>query len=231
MAGNRERHRAFARPLHDHGHRINHDVGVRGARFHAPRSGIDSRSRFAPRAHGLRHRSTRSGDGLGGFEASRLSHRGLVRQRSHRRAGDRWLDQRLGASHRPGAPRRRPADAGSFRSTLAFHALDRQHSPRRKISDGGFFLRRWASRRACKDQRSTLTRRAHGERQDARVQHRRGRGLQRRCDPAARQGACGKRQPGRAARQPGPRRRGDQARSGRVKVAQAHRTGDRVRGL
>ena len=47
-----ERHRAFARPLHDDGHRVDDDLGGRGARLHAARRRIDSRRRFAPRADG-----------------------------------------------------------------------------------------------------------------------------------------------------------------------------------
>ena len=60
MACHRGRHRALARPLHDDGHRVDDDFRRRSDGLHAARRGVDSRRRFAPRAHGGRNGPPRS---------------------------------------------------------------------------------------------------------------------------------------------------------------------------
>ncbi len=50
MGGNRKRDRAIARALHDHGDRVDHDLGDRGAGIHAARAP----RRFPPRIRGTR---------------------------------------------------------------------------------------------------------------------------------------------------------------------------------
>jgi dihydroxy-acid dehydratase len=71
LAGDRERHRALARPLHDDGHRVDDDQRRRGARHDARRRGVDPGARLAPRADGHEHRQAHRRDGLGGPEALR----------------------------------------------------------------------------------------------------------------------------------------------------------------
>ena len=122
MGGDRKRNRAIARPLHDHGHGIDHDLGDRGARVHASGRRVDSSSRLAPREDGDRHRPTDRRHGVGGSQAPRLPHRGLVRQRDHHRARHRRLDQCAGASDRPGEARRHTADARPVRRAVAHDA-------------------------------------------------------------------------------------------------------------
>ncbi len=50
----RERHRAVARLLHDHGHRLHHDRAGRSDGDDAAGRVVDSRGRFQPRPHGDR---------------------------------------------------------------------------------------------------------------------------------------------------------------------------------
>ena len=132
VGGNRERHRALARPLHDDGHRVDDDVGAAealGMTLAGRR--VDSRRRFAACADGRRHGPAHRRDGVGGPEAARPPHRGELRQCDHRGAGARRLDQRARASDRDGASLRHPADARSFRRAVAPHAADRQRAARR----------------------------------------------------------------------------------------------------
>jgi dihydroxy-acid dehydratase len=67
--------------------------------------------------------------------------------------------------------------------------------PAGKFLDGRLFLRRRLARAVERDRRPVDAVGAHGEWQDARREHRGRRGVQPRRDPAARQGACGLRQP------------------------------------
>ena len=64
VEGHRKRHCALAGPLHDDGHRIDHDHRHRIARPDAARFFVDTRSRFAPRAVRVADRPADCGDGL-----------------------------------------------------------------------------------------------------------------------------------------------------------------------
>ena len=75
LAGNRGRHRALARHLHDHGHRGDHDVARRGAGPHAARRGLDPGARLQPLEDGDADRQAHRRDGVGGPEAARLPER------------------------------------------------------------------------------------------------------------------------------------------------------------
>ena len=71
LAGRGGRHRALARPLHDHGHGQHHDQRRRGAGPDAAGRRLDSRARLAPRADGHADRQAHRRHGVGGPEALR----------------------------------------------------------------------------------------------------------------------------------------------------------------
>ena len=73
LAGDRERHRALAGPLHDDGHRVDDDERGRGAGRHAAGRRVDPGGRLAARRDGRAQRAADRRDGLGGRASSRRS--------------------------------------------------------------------------------------------------------------------------------------------------------------
>jgi hypothetical protein len=70
-----------------------------------------------------------------------------LRQRRHRRHGDRLLDQRDHPPDRHGAPRRCRSRRSTTSTRSAHHAADRQHPAQRQgVPDGGLLLRRGLAR-------------------------------------------------------------------------------------
>ena len=120
----------------------------RGARLHAARRRVDSRRRLAPRADGERFRPAHRRDGVGGPEAARHPDRRRRRQRDHRGAGARRLDQRDRAPGRDGPARRHRAHARPLRCDRAQDAAPRQRAAGGQVPDGGFLLRGRAARAA-----------------------------------------------------------------------------------
>ena len=106
LGGDRAGHRPLSRPLHDHGHRLDHDQRRRGARHDAARRRLDSRRRFPPCGDGGDDRQAHRRHGLGRPQALRRHQRRFDPERRRRGAGDRRLDQLRRASDRARAPRR-----------------------------------------------------------------------------------------------------------------------------
>ena len=106
LGGDRARHRPLARPLHDDGHRLDHDQRRRGARHDAARRRVDPRRRFPPCGHGGDDGQAHRRHGLGRPQAVRPDQRRFDSQRRRRGAGDRRLDQFRRPSDRARAPRR-----------------------------------------------------------------------------------------------------------------------------
>ena len=214
LAGDRERHRALAGPLHDDGHRVDDDERRRGAGPHAAGRGVDSRRRFAPCAAWRRSPGQRIVEMV--WEDLKPSR--------HPRPPSRFDNAvttvlALGGSTNAivhliahGAPRRRR------RSTLdRFDELARSTPLLANMRPAGKYLMEdffyagglrallaelgdLLDGTADDRQRPTLGENIAGA-QD----------LQRRRDPPARQSARRQRRPRRAARQSRARRRGDQA--------------------
>ena len=74
LGGDRTGHRALARPLHDDGHRLDHDQRRRGARHDVAGRGLDPGGRLAPCRHGDAHGKTHRRHGLGRSEALGSDH-------------------------------------------------------------------------------------------------------------------------------------------------------------
>ena len=121
LAGRRGRHRALARPLHDHGHGVDDDQRHRGDGPHAARRRVDPRARLAPRADGHADRQAHRRDGVGGPEDPRHRRRARDRQRGDHGARARRLDQRDRAPDRDrrAAPASRSTSTASTRSRAA----------------------------------------------------------------------------------------------------------------
>ena len=65
LGRDRTGHRALARPLHDDGHRLDHDQRRRGARHDLAGRGLDPRGRLAPRRDGDTHGQAHRRHGVG----------------------------------------------------------------------------------------------------------------------------------------------------------------------
>ena len=149
LAGDRGRHRALARALHDDGHGVDDDERGRGAGPDAAGRRVDSGAPTRATRGWPRHRPAHRRDGLGG-PASRpdMLDAHAVRQRDHHGARARRLDQRDRPPDRDGAARRHRADARRLRRAVAPHAAARQHPAVGQVPDGGLLLRRRPARAA-----------------------------------------------------------------------------------
>ncbi len=126
LGRHRGRHRALAWPLHDHGNRIDHDLGGGGAGARAARIGLDSGARLQSREDGDRGGQAHRRPGLGRPDPQQASHAILVRQRRHLRPRLRRLDQLDHPPDRHGAARRHRARHRPLRRDLAQGAGDRE---------------------------------------------------------------------------------------------------------
>src|SRR5271155_5735546 len=106
LGGDRAGHRPLSRPLHDHGHRLDHDQRRRGARNDVARRRLDSGRRFPPCGDGGDDRQAHRRHGLGRPQTLRRDQQRIDPERRRRGAGDRRLDQLCRASDRARAPRR-----------------------------------------------------------------------------------------------------------------------------
>src|SRR6266540_1388356 len=93
------RHRALARPLHDDGHRFDHDLDRRSPGDDFARRLFDPGGRREPSADGHGMWPPHSRNCLGGFETERHFDDSVVRERDHDRHGHRRLNER---HHSPG---------------------------------------------------------------------------------------------------------------------------------
>ena len=179
LAGDRERHRALAGPLHDDGHGVDDDERCGGARGDAAGRGVDPGRRLPARRDGGAQRAADRRDGLGGRQAlGRDDPRG-VPQRDRHGAGAGRLDERDHPSDRHGPPDRGRAVAGRLRGARPGDAAAGQHPAFRQVPDGGLLLRRRPARAAQGAGRPARHVRDHREREDARGEHRPGEGVQR----------------------------------------------------
>ena len=135
------RHRPLARPLHDHGHRLDHDVSGRGPRYDAARRGVDPGRRLGALPDGRGQRRADRADGVGRPDPGGDPHPGGVRGCRRYRAGPRRLHQRADPPGRDGRPGRRRADPGRLRRDLPPGSRAGQHPPQRRVPDGGLLLR------------------------------------------------------------------------------------------
>ena len=74
LGGDRTGHRALARPLHDDGHRLDHDQRRRGARHDLAGRGLDPGGQLAPCGDGDAHGQAHRRHGLGRSQAVRSDH-------------------------------------------------------------------------------------------------------------------------------------------------------------
>ncbi len=103
----RGRDRPLARALHDDGHRLDHDLGGRGARHDPARRRLHPRGRLGALPDGLGQRPPDRGDGLGEPHSRPDPHPRGLRGRGRDRPRARRLDQRADPPHRDGRALRR----------------------------------------------------------------------------------------------------------------------------
>jgi len=111
-----------------------------------------SRGAFDARPHGEPDRPPRGRDCVGGPEALGHPERALLRERDHRRHGDRRLDQRHHPSHRAGRPLGITPPPRTLRPDQPARPRRRQPPPERRIPDGRLLRRRRPPRAAEHDQ-------------------------------------------------------------------------------
>ncbi len=141
MAGDRGRHRPILRPLHDHGHRIDHDRDCRSHGADASGRIIDPGCGRQSPAHVHPMRSPHRGDGLGRPDAAKDHDARRDHQCGHGCDGDGLLDKRHHPSDRDGAAGWRAARVGRSRPHRPHDACDCQYKTvRHDLSDGGFLL-------------------------------------------------------------------------------------------
>ena len=172
-------HRALAGPLHDDGNGVDDDLRDGGDGVHAARRRVDSRCRFAPRADGERNRPAHRRHGVGGHEAPRY--------RDRRRASTTPSSRCLRSAARPmpsciwsrsrGVPALRSTSTASMRSRARRRFVANVRPAGKYLMEDFYYAGGLRALLAC-DRRSPVACRAHGERPDARREHRRRGGVQ-----------------------------------------------------
>ena len=144
----RVRHRPLARALHDDGHRLDDDLGGRGARHDPARRRVHPGGGFGALPDGRGQRPPDRGDGLGGPHPGPDPDPRGVRGRGRDGARPRRLDQRGDPPDRDGRPLRGAAHPGRLRRDRTARPGAGQHPAERRVPDGGLLLRRRPARAA-----------------------------------------------------------------------------------
>ena len=131
--------------LYDHGHRVDHDEFDRGVGLHSSRRDLDPRSRCQSPKNGKPFRPSRSGNGLGRFEATRHFARSFLQQCDRRSVWARRLDERGDSPACRGRASGNKNHARALRPIFKKDAHAREYSSERQIPHGRFLLRRWST--------------------------------------------------------------------------------------